>query len=427
MQKLLLLFLLLYALLPGAQAQTAASPADTLHLSLEEAEKLFVARNLPLLAQKAAIEASKAAVIQARLFENPELGLEQIIYNPTNGRYFDMSKAGQNAVTLEQLFYLAGKRNKRIKVEQFNSQLTEHEYADLLRTLRYDLRTSFLQLHFLRQHYSVLQERTKNVQQLVNAFNEQYRKGNVPLKEITRLKALLFSLENQQLALAAEMQQEQADLRLLTQTPATTTLVPEVDDTALDNVKSEHLSYTQLLETALEHRHDLKAAETNVKLQQANLTLQKALAVPDITVGGLYDKQSSIVRDYVGITLSTTLPLFNRNQGNIKAARSQMEQSQLLYTNQQQVVENEVMQAFQKAREAEQLYANFDPNFTGEFNRLIEGITSSFARRHISLIEFLDYYETYTDTMALLLELRSNRLQALEEINFVVGTPLIHY
>ena len=349
--------------LKAQSTSTATAPTDSLRLTLPQAEQFFQERNIPLLAQKAAIEASRLAIIQANLFENPILSIDHGIYNPINGHYFDLSQQGQTYVQLDQLFYLARKRNKRVQVEQLNTQLTEQTYLDLLCTLRFELRTSFIELHYKLQDYQVLQERTQAVQRLVTALDEQYRKGNIPLKEITRLKALLFQLGNQQLELLNEIQEEQAELSLLTRTPATTVLVPVVDEGILDNLNGNNLSYALLLETAQENRYDLNAAETDVQLQQANLKLQKALAVPDLSVGANYNRQSNFIRDYVGLNLSMPLPLWNRNQGNINMARHEIDRSQQLLSQQQLVVENEVMQAFQKAQEAQKFYASFDPNF----------------------------------------------------------------
>ncbi|WP_207434344.1 TolC family protein [Sabulibacter ruber] len=413
------------------QAPTAttalAAPSDTLRLSLGQAEQLFQERNLPLLAQKSAIEASRAAILQVRLFENPVLTLDQNIYNHANGRYFDVSRNGQTFVQLEQLFQLAGKRNKRVQVETLNSQLTEQAYFDLLRTLRFTLRANMVELYYKQQGYQVLQEKTQSVQRLVTALDGQYRKGNIPLKEITRLKALLFQLGNQQLSLLNEIQERQSELRFLTHTPATTVLVPTLEEATLNAVTGGQLSFAQLLETAQENRYDLKAAQTQVQLQEANLKLQKALAVPDLTLSANYDRQSNFIRNYTGLGVSVPLPLWNRNQGNISMARHQVDQSQHLLAQQQLELETQVMQAYRKAQEAQQFYNSFDPSFRQDFNRLLEGITTSFMRRNISLIEFLDYYETYTDSMTQLLELSTNRLRALEEINYAVGKPVISY
>ncbi|MFC6999178.1 TolC family protein [Rufibacter roseus] len=422
---------LLHQPLQAQPASPSSAPTiatiDSLRLTLTQAEQLFQERNLPLLAQKSAIEASRAAILQARLFENPVLTVDQGVYNPENRRYFDVSRNGQTLLQLEQLVYLAGKRNKRVQVESLESQLTEQDYFDLLRTLRFTLRTNMVELFYQQQALRVLRERTQTVQQLVTALDEQYQKGNIPLKEITRLKALLFQLGNQQLTLLHEIEVTQTELRLLTRTPATTVLVPALEEATLNTVTPFQLTFSQLLETAHENRFDLKAAQTMVQLQDANLNLQKALAVPDITISANYDRLSNYIRDYVGVGFSIPLPLWNRNQGNINVARHQITQSQHLLEQQQLTVETEVMQAFKKAQEAQQFYNSFDPNFRQDFDRLLDGVTSNFMRRNISLIEFLDYYETYTDSMTQLLELSTNRLRALEEINFVVGKPVITY
>ena len=61
-----------------------AQKADTLKLSLSDAEQQFSQKNFLLLAQKYGIEASKAAIIQAGLLPNPTVSLEQtVISQPT--------------------------------------------------------------------------------------------------------------------------------------------------------------------------------------------------------------------------------------------------------------------------------------------------------------------------------------------------------
>jgi outer membrane protein, heavy metal efflux system len=426
------LFISLFSLIPllNATANPGAknlAPADSLFLTLANAEKLFQERNLALLQQKTAIEAARAAIIQARLFENPVLSLEQNIYNSKNEKYFDVTKTGQQIVAIEQLFTLAGKRKKRVRVEEYKVQLTEAEYFDLLRALRFNLRSGFAELHYQLELHNSLSERVAVVQKLVTAFDGQHKKGNVPLKEITRLKALLFNLDNQLLKLQSEILDNQTELRLLTGSPATIFLVPQLDKTAVQQLSLANLTYPELLEQAKENRYDLKGAATSVNLHQANLQLQKSLAVPDVTLGALYDRDGSFIRNYTGLTLQMQLPVWNPNQGNIKIARHELERSKLGLQQQEQLVENEVMEAYQKVLQAQKLYAGFDPDFHSDFNKLMDGVTTSFARRNLSLLEFLDYFEAYSDSMEQSLELENTRLRALEEINYTVGKPIISY
>src|SRR5579872_6814906 len=72
-------------------ASVLAQPAmDTLQLPLPAAEKMFLDSNFQLLAQRYNIDASKALILQARLWPNPNLSVAQgpiiPIYDP-NSQY----------------------------------------------------------------------------------------------------------------------------------------------------------------------------------------------------------------------------------------------------------------------------------------------------------------------------------------------------
>lgn len=121
---------------------------DTILLSLQDAESLFLKNNFDLLAAKYQIAEADAAVIQAKLWDNPNLNIEQGAYNSDTRKWFDMSQTGETAVILQQLIYLAGKRVKRINIEKINSQIANYQFYDLMRALRYELRTSFLNFIF---------------------------------------------------------------------------------------------------------------------------------------------------------------------------------------------------------------------------------------------------------------------------------------
>ncbi len=408
-------------------AQTApisAARTDTLRVSISDAEKLFSQNNLSLLSQKLQVNAAEAAIVQARLFNNPTISVEQNIYNPQNNREFDISKSGQLIVQVQQLFQLAGKRNKRITVEQLNARMSEYQYFDLLRSLRFELRSSMLELSYLLQNLKIYSDRIEPVRKLVSAFETQYSKGNVALKEVTRLKALIFSLENQRLDLLTQINQHQADLGILLHVQPNVFVLPVIDQKQLDQAPAQ-LNLSELLQTATQNRYDLKVYETGIAQQEANLVYQKSLAVPDLTLGGVYDRQGSFVRDYTGLQAQISLPVFNRNQGGIKVAEQLLQKSKLDYEQYQNQVEQDVVTAYNHALTTNKLYSNFDARFSQDFDKLMTGITSSFSKRNISLIEFIDYYETYTESITQMLQLQTNRARALEEVNFAVGTPIL--
>ena len=55
---------------------------------MKEAEELFRTHNLLLVAEYYNVDMAQAQVVQAKLFDNPIITLEQNIYNRLNGKYF---------------------------------------------------------------------------------------------------------------------------------------------------------------------------------------------------------------------------------------------------------------------------------------------------------------------------------------------------
>ena len=69
-----------------------------------------------LLAEQYNIEASKAAVIQAKIWEQPFFSGEFNAINPQNNRVFDIGAKGQKALAIDQLIYLGGKRTVMVSL-----------------------------------------------------------------------------------------------------------------------------------------------------------------------------------------------------------------------------------------------------------------------------------------------------------------------
>ena len=67
-------------------------------LTLKDAGQLFLKQNLSLIAARYDMDIAQAQVLQARLFENPVISLEQNVYNRLNGKYFDMGKDGESVL-----------------------------------------------------------------------------------------------------------------------------------------------------------------------------------------------------------------------------------------------------------------------------------------------------------------------------------------
>lgn len=396
---------------------------DTLKLSLADAEKRFIAGNYQLLLAKYEIDQAKADVITAKLFDNPELTHENLFYNHETKRFLETSYAtGQFTTQISQLFTLAGKRNKRIKLANTAVKLEEFEYFDLMRTLRYQLRSTFFKLHSLQQSAKIYHGQVKALEQLLQASNKQLSLGNIANKDVIRIKSLLYTLQAEQYQIHAEIDDLTAALKLLTQINSSTTIETLAPEST--KLKASEIAYNTLLDSAKANRVDLKSAQTAVLYAQQDLKLQKANAIPDVQLSLAYDLKGNYPERYTGIGVSIPIPLFNRNQGEIKKAKLAIEAQQAAYNQTENMLANEVFKAYQSTKRIEDLMAGRNQNFNQDYQKLIEEVSKNFAKRNISLLEFLDFYESYKENVLQYHQLQYELINAKEEINFVTGTTL---
>jgi cobalt-zinc-cadmium efflux system outer membrane protein len=420
MKKLLILLFAIVSLIANAQYK------DTVSLSLTETEKLFLEKNLSLLAQKYNIEEQKALAFQAGLWDNPHLHFEIGAYNPQTNRYFDPTRTGQQMIIVSQVIKLAGQRNKAVQLANINTTLSEYQFYDLLRTLKFTLRTTYNNIFYLQQAINFYQREITILQRTQNAFQEQYEKGNISLKEVVRLKSLLYALVLENDGIVSQIHDNQAQLNTLLHTIGTY-YVPQINQNSIDSIRVDSLSVNNLLGTAIDNRFDLKAARAQHDYALMNFKLQKSLSVPDLNFGMTADRGSNYIRNYIGPNFDIDMPFFDRNKGNIQAAKLMINETDNLFQNYETQVNNEVYTTYNQALHLEKTFRRYDQKFTNDFDNVINAVILNFEKRNIGIVEFTDYYDAYKQNFIELNNLRNDRNNMLENINFVVGKPVFQY
>ncbi len=398
---------------------------DTLSISLPEAQRQFSDKNLLLMAQKYNIEAQKAQIIQAKLFANPTLNVEQgLILRKAQVNDQTWGPLAQHAFGVQQLILLAGKRNKNIQMAQINTEMSEYAFYDLMRTLTYTLNQNFYELAFQIRTLNVYQQEILTISKLVTAYKELNKDGNAPLKDVARLESFQFSLQTSKNNIELAIAQNQADLRTLLGISSNVYILPQLTDTMLENLNINNLSLPNLLETARLNRSDLKLQEASVRLASTNLLLQKAMKVPDLTLGYAYDRGGSYTTNYSAATAQINLPFFNKNQGNIKTAAWQVDANKKYYEQLQLDIDNQVYATFNQVLKTEQLYRTFDKSFVPTFTKLIDGVMEGYRKNTISMVEFMDFFDSYKQNIEQLNNFQNNRIQAYNQLSFVVGKAI---
>jgi cobalt-zinc-cadmium efflux system outer membrane protein len=403
---------------------TVSNAQDTLTLSLQQTDSVFLSNNLLLLAAKYKVNGSKALVQQAKLWDNPTLSTEWNIYNPQKDKFLDVGSTGQKIIGIDQVISIAGKRNKKVALARANAQYTEFEFNELMRTLKTEVHNHFFIIYFSSLTLKKYNGQLSMLNDIIDALQTQSLKGNIPLKEVLRLKALYYQLNNERTDLISEILNAQQQLATLLQVVRPIAANPSPREMSKYNVDS--LDQQLLITKALSNRPDLKMTESLNEQARLNYVLQKRSAIPDLHLGAVYDQAGSYVNNYTGLTFGFDLPVWNRNQGNSKYAQAISNQYKAELQNKNISVSNEVLVTYQKLMLIEQEYKRVDVDFSNNFEQLNEGYIVNFQRRNISMMEFTDFVEAYNNSIQQLNKLKEKRIQAYEELNYIIGEELFH-
>ena len=255
---------------------------DTLSITIQEAEKTFLANNFSLLAAKYNIDANHALIRQAKLWDNPVLSTDQNIYDQQGGFLAHNSNSGQVYIQVLQLIKTVGKRNKLAQLAEDNTTISSEQFDDLLRTLRYVLINDLFEIDHQLKLKRVYDSEINQLQRLVTGMDAQLSAGNVSVKDNMRVKALLFSLQNELVTIEANIIPVESELKLLLKNNDSVFIKPKLNYYLPDVIKTELPLRQQLIDSALQNRPDAKIAKSQLDFQLHNLTYQKALAMPDI-------------------------------------------------------------------------------------------------------------------------------------------------
>lgn len=395
---------------------------DSVPMTMRAAEDSFLRNNLALIAGQYSIDSAKATVITARLWDNPELDYSNAFYNFQDHHYFEP----EMNVQVSQLIRLAGKRNKAITAARSGIDVAQYQFYDLMRTLRYVLRSDFYNIYFLQRSAALYDLEIRSLRGVIAPMQEQVSKGYLAPIEVLRIQSQLYTLQAEYDALQTSIESVESELKLIIRAPAEQFIEALPDTAALQQDVVARWSYQELLDTAMTHRPDLKALTASVLFNRNNLDYQRALARPDLTVTAGYDRLGSYVKDYNFIGIGIPLPLFNRNQGNIRNARIAVDQSSLDYQSGVDRVRSDVSNGYVTALRAERLLQSFDPAFDAQNRNMIDQVTGNYRKKNITLLEFLDYYDSYKQNVLQLNQLRYNKMNALEQLNYATGMILFN-
>ncbi|MCD8260164.1 MAG: TolC family protein [Bacteroides sp.] len=147
-----------------------------------------------------------AAIVQARLLENPELSLSEVnLWSTRSGRreaaipplFGSFGKNTEFSVELSQLIQTANKRGKLVRMEKVSREIALAEFEETLRGLKAELHHTIDEMLYIQDYREVVSGQIRSLTHLTQAYTRQVEQGNLAKSELLRLQYALFEAENE--------------------------------------------------------------------------------------------------------------------------------------------------------------------------------------------------------------------------------------
>jgi len=315
--------LTLYDVAPVPAAAGAPTPGapQAAALRLEDLERMALAGNPTAAQAQANLRVASGLAKQVGLYPNPTAGYygDEIRGGASNG--------GKQGGFVSQTIVLGGKLRaaRRVAELQANQVETSAE-AQRLRILN-NVRTAFYQVLAAQRLVEVRQNLAKLAADAVQTSLQLANVGQADRPDI-----LQAQVEQQQANVAVRVadQNLQASWRLLAAVIGRPDLAVVRLEGDLDAIPD--LNYEEWVATTLRESPQIKLAQQEVARAEASLVQARKVPIPDLQLTGILVQNREPLETtgkptgvQGGALIGVQLPIFNRNQGAVAAAKGEIE------------------------------------------------------------------------------------------------------
>ena len=399
-------------------------------MTLDAAIEQLVSQNLDLLAAKLEVPMAEADVLTANLRANP------IFYADTQlipyGHFSFLRPGGppQSDININYPLDLSFKRLARTRSAREARSAIEAQLQDAVRNQIDNLYT---------YHVGVVQAG------LTLRLAEVFRNGLVKLEAVARARLKEGNVKPADyLAVRANVQKAELNVKNAKQAKikanrafALILNLPLEDVDSIDvldpigQLQGLPMPRQELIKKALDKRPDLLAWKYGVRRAEADLKLAKANGYPDVFV--LYQPYTFQNNTYLGVPsayswtlgLTASIPLYNRNQGNVTRAKINIHQSAIQVASAERVVVSDVLNAAQELEQSKAAVAQFRIEILPPAKEVRDTAHKRMLGGEISMDDYLDAQRDYNEYVRAYLDALIRHRNAILDLNTAVGERLL--
>lgn len=398
------------------------------NLTLHDAVNLALLRNPELAAFSKEMRALEGATLQAGLLRNPELSVNvenigniQKLRGDVNSPDSVAQEVVQQLTTIRigQLIELGGKRAARVNAALLGEELAAKDYEAKRIEIIARVANVFTEVLAAQERLRLAEETRQVAQNVVTTVTERVQGGKVAPIEETRVKVGLST---------TRIEHEQAQRDLISARRRLTLLwnnsSPQFKEAVgdLETVIAPP-SFQRLEERILDNPLALRAMK-NIEQRKAIVEVERTRRIPNLNINAGVVHHAQLGGNTAVASVMMPLPLFDRNQGNLKEAYQRVDKAE----------DEQAAMELQLKTELAQSYEMMSASWN-EINilrdEILPGAKSAFhvTRRgyelgKFGLLELLDAQRVLFQNQVLYVRALANYQRLVNDIERLIAAPI---
>lgn len=393
---------LLAVALPAAACAQASAPAGALPITTPaRAVEAALARSPALRGAGASREAVRGDALQARLRPNPEASLVVENFGGIGGRGdYRGGQQVESTLGVSQRLELGGKRLARIALAGRNGDVATLDYEAARLDLARDVVGALADAAAAARNVEIEKERARLAGETLRVARGRVDAGKEPLLQVRRAEVARATAD-----IAVERAHREAEVSA--RSLAVLLGLPQVDlpprQPWFEDIGPEPRPPLPADPLArLGGNPDLVRLEAGIAQRRADLSLQRANAVPDVTLQG-YVRRFEAGRETAFVAgASIPLPINDRNQGGIARAQAEATRAEAEAERGRLVLAASLLAAERRLDLAWRTVASLRRTSLPAAEQAARFAAGGFAEGKFGFLEVLDAQRSLSDTRTLL-------------------------
>ncbi len=362
------------------------------------------------------VRASEARALQQGLLPNPELEVEVEGYDEESTGF----DTAESAIVLSQLIELGGKRRKRTNVATLERNMAGWDYEAKRLDVFVETAQAFVDVLAAQRSVTLAGEAVALAEKVQTAVGERVKAGKVsPLEESRAGVELSMS----KLGFRRAQKEFDASRLLLGSMWGD----PEPSFTSVTGAFETILGSLPPLDSLKGHlaqNPDIARWEMEIEMREAAVDLERSAAMPDLAASAGVQTFEATGEDALIFGVAFALPLFDRNQGSIQAARHQLSKAKEEERAAETVVQRGLADAYTELTVSHAEAVTLKRDILPAAQRAFEAVRDGYQQGKFGYLDVLDAQRTMFEVMAKHVESLAAYHKAVVALERLIGRSI---